>query len=499
MMSFMTMSPMRSGTRRFLAAGLIVLAMMGATLGGCTTNPATGRTSLVSLMSPEEEAAIGAREHPKILQAYGGAYDNKKISAYVADITARMMRATGRPNPSYQVTVLDSPVVNAFALPGGYVYVTRGLMALANSEAELAAVIGHEIGHVEARHSSQRQTAAIGTSILGALVAALIDHPIGDTLVDLGNQGILAGYSRGQELEADELGVRYLAAAGYSPYAEAWILQAMGGQTALHAKIEEQEYDPSAVDWFGSHPPSAKRVEEALAHARATGLAQGQGEINRETYLSKISGMTYGDNARQGYVRGRQFIHPEQRFAFEVPAGFSITNTPKAIFARNRDQGVQIQFDGASPPAGASMTDYIANGWARGANIQSLDSFTTNGLPAATALVQSQSGYVQLVAIRFAPDTVYRFVMAAPMNAMRQGASDLSQVVKSFRKVSAAEARKLKPRRVQPVTVKRGQSLSDFARRMPFEDYQLDRFLALNGLAPDATLQAGQTVKLIVE
>ena len=154
---------------------------------------------------------------------------------------------------------------------------------------------------------------------------------------------------------------------------------------------------------------------------------------------------------------------------------------------------------GASPPAGASMTDYIANGWARGANIQSLDSFTTNGLPAATALVQSQSGYVQLVAIRFAPDTVYRFVMAAPMNAMRQGASDLSQVVKSFRKVSAAEARKLKPRRVQPVTVKRGQSLSDFARRMPFEDYQLDRFLALNGLAPDATLQAGQTVKLIVE
>lgn len=494
------MIPERRSLRRLtrFLRPLAVASLLLASLAACTSNPATGRSSLPSLMSPQQEAQIGAQEHPKILQEFGGAYDDAKLGAYVTQITGRIMKTTHQPNQAYRVTILNTPMVNAFALPGGYVYVTRGLMALADSEAELAGVIGHEIGHVMARHSGQRQTAALGASILGAAVGILAGDPTIGQLANLGSQGAVASYSRSQELEADELGVKYLAASGYDPYAEAAFLRTMGAQSALHAKIARQSYDANSVDWLASHPATNDRVREATALARQTGMQPGQGEDGRDRYLKAINGMVYGDTPDQGYIRGRTFIHPKLRFEFTVPQGFALTNTAQAVFAEGPN-GVKMKFDGAGKPASADIGTYLARGWAGNAQLSNFQQFQVNGLPAASAVTPASGYYMTLVAIQASQDKVYRFMFAIPPQAGNRYNGDIGDVVNSFRKISASQANRVKPLRIRSVTVRSGDTVAGLARRMAFSDYQEERFRVLNGLSAGEGLKAGQLVKIVTQ
>ena len=464
---------------------------------GCTTNPATGERQLAPLMSAEQEAQAGAEAHPKILEAYGGAYDDPKLGAYVAGVTARIVKATNRPDGPYRVTVLDSPVVNAFALPGGYVYVTRGLMALVNDEAELAGVIGHEIGHVNARHSAQRQTAAIGTSLLGAVLGAVVGSDALNQVVGLGGQGLLASYSRDQEYEADMLGVRYLAKAGYDPYAAADFLQSMGAQEELNARVRNAQYDPSRNDWLASHPATPDRVAAANGHARETGAARAQLQRNRDAYLTAIDGMLYGDDPEQGVVRDREFIHPKLRIAFDAPQGFNITNSAKAVLVEG-PEGTVAQFDGAAKASGVEIGQYLTNVWASGVRLSAVERFKVNGMNAATAATKIGKYNGRLVAIEYAPDRVYRFLLGAlPQTGSKYDAA-LQSLVMSFRKISAAEARAVKPLRIDIVTVRSGDTAESLGRRMIFSDHPAERFRVLNGLGNGAQPVPGQRVKLVV-
>ncbi|MEL6279580.1 MAG: M48 family metalloprotease [Pseudomonadota bacterium] len=493
----------------------VAIAAVGATvLAGCaqTVNPATGQREMTAL-SRADEQRIGDQEHPKILKAFGGAYDDPTVARYVGQIGERLAANSELPGAKWTFTVLNSPVINAFALPGGYIYVTRGLVAHANDEAELASVIGHEIGHVTGRHTAQRVTRAQQANIFGVLAsigaaAAGIDPRAVGQAASVAGQGYVASYSREQEYEADQLGIRYIARAGYDPYAAPDFLSHLGKQNALSARISGSAYDPTRVDMFATHPPNEPRTRQATLEARRTGVPPNSGAPRRQQEFQRIvDGIVYGDAPEQGFVRGRTFSHPVLRFTFTVPDGFRVVNSSNAVVAVGRNNS-QVVFDGGKNPGG-SMTDYISRRWVpalakstRVGRLQGLQSIRVNGLPAATALlpVATSKGRsdARLVAIDFG-DRVYRFTALYPENQRNRLSEPLRRMTYSFRRLSQQEANRLKPLRVRVVTVRRGDTVGRLANRMAFDSFREERFRVLNGLDQNEQLRAGQRVKIVTE
>ncbi|MEX0840021.1 MAG: M48 family metalloprotease [Parvibaculum sp.] len=488
----------RGGRIVRMGATISALMVLLFSAAACTTNPATGERQIAPLMSVEQEAKVGAEAHPKILEAFGGAYPDAQLGGYVAGIATRVARATNIPNGQYRVTVLDSPVVNAFALPGGYVYVTRGLMALANDEAELAGVIGHEMGHVAARHSAQRQTAAIGTTLLGAVLGAVIGNQAASQAIGLGGQGFLAGYSRDQEFESDMLGIRYLVGAGYDPLGVADFLETMGAQDALEARVRNLPQDATRNNWLASHPATASRVDAARSHARDAGATPATGERNRDTYLKALNGMLYGDRPEDGIVRDRDFLHPKLRFAFKAPPGFVITNSPAVVVVQGPDRSL-AKFDMGQKDASVEIGHYLTNQWAKGTQLSRLQRLKINGMNAATATTRINDYNARLVVIEFAPDRVYRFLVGTLTQTGTRHDAALQEMVMSFRKLSASEAAAVKPLRLRVVTVRAGDTAVSLGRRMAYSEYQTDRFRVLNGLGAGEEPRPGMRVKLVTE
>lgn len=496
----------RKTLHRHLAA-----AFMAVTLVACAApgGPSSGAPQTVAQRSSSDQRA-GDENHPKIMAQFGGEVQDRELRAYVDRIGRRLATHTEQPDARWTFTVLDSPVVNAFALPGGYVYVTRGLVALANDEAELAGVIGHEIGHVTAEHSSDRQTRAglaqlgvVGATILGAVVGLPGDavNMIGQVGSQLG-QGYIASYSRSQEFEADKLGVRYIAQAGYDPRAEADFLANLQAETKLQARIAGGKYNPNRVDFFATHPATAERVREA--ESAASQLPNAGAPRNREALLVAIDGMIYGDSPAQGFVDGNRFSHPELRFAFEAPEGFQIRNAAANVTMAG-PRGAGIIFDG-DKYQGGSMEAYIARNWAAGiarqtrtGDLQNLQRFSIDGMEAAAGLlpVQTNQGVkvLRMTAIRDG-EKIWRFLGVQPQGQNALGRR-MDQAAASFTKLTAAEAGALKPMIVDIHTVRAGETVNSLAKRTPFEDYKRQRFRVLNGLGPNDELRAGDKVKLI--
>jgi len=491
----------------------LALALVLAVPPACTKveNPATGETEYTTL-SPEEERKIGEQQHPQILQRFGGEYREDELNAYVERIGNELAAVSDMADLDFTFTLLDSEVVNAFALPGGYVYLTRGLLALAENEAEMAGVLGHEIGHVTARHSAQRQTQATGAGLLatlGTIGAAILGGQaaaeLTQQLAGAGAQAYLASYSRDQELEADRLGVRYLQRAGYDPRAMATFLQKLNDQSELQRKLAGQEGDPG-LGWFATHPRTLDRVEQAIEEVGATA---GEGRIGRDAYLAQIDGMIYGENPAQGFVRGNRFIHPELRFAFEAPEGFSLQNTPAAVIGKTRQGHVMI-FDmakaqGQTPggyvggPGLRAVAEALnADGVSRPRNVQTL---TVDGLPAATSSASIRKGGQQadigLAAIQAEGDQLYRFVFLSPGSMSRGEARAYQATVDSFRRLSEAEAAQFEAQRIRIATVESGASEAAFARRMAVEELPEAHFEVLNALTLQDGLSPGEQVKLI--
>jgi predicted Zn-dependent protease len=399
----------------------------------------------------------------------------------------------------FTFTLLDSDMVNAFALPGGYVYITRGLMALANSEAELAGVVGHEIGHVTARHSAQRATqqtlAGLGVVALGAVLQD-------STLTNMAGLGALAwvqGYSREHEFEADQLGIRYMSRAGYDPVAMSSFLASLGRESELQRTLLYQDGE-AQIDWFSTHPRTPDRVAAAAQAAR--GGAETRWVAGRDEYLNRLEGMIFGDSPEQGFVRGRTFAHPIMRMTFTVPEGFRMLNSPDSVLALNRD-GAFVRFDGASAPAGQAMTAYLTQTWAKGRDLNDLEVIDMDGMEAATGWlrVQGSSGPidVRLVALRWDAETVYRFMIVAPAQYSEALNLPMRRMLGSFRKLSKAEAAALQPLRLHVIEVAPGDTIASLADRMAFPDYRRERFMVLNGLTSENQLQPGMLIKIVTE
>lgn len=449
----------------------------------------------------------GAEAHPQLLEEFGGAYSGAQAS-YVTHVGRKIAVQSGLSNSQndFTITLLNSPVNNAFAIPGGYVYVTRQLMALMNDEAELASVLGHEVGHVAARHSAKRQSAATRNTILGVLGQVLVGAVAGDSgFGQLLQQGVgqaaqlaTLSFSRSQEYEADDLGIQYLVRAGYDPTASSTMLASLAAQTALEAR-KRGTAARSIPEWASTHPDPASRVTRALNQARKTGVPATRGLRNRDAFLTALNGVLFDDDPRQGIVDGNSFRHPDLRLMFTVPQGYGMANTPRAVAVSG--SGGQAQFAGAAFNGDLdSYVDSVFRGLAgQSGNIGygQIQRTQVNGLAAAyvVARANTRSGQVAVTvfAYQFDPRTAYHFVAVTPVNS--PGVFD--SMYRSVRRLNQAEAAAIKPRRVQVVTVRSGQTPQTLAARMAYPDYRLERFLVLNALQNNSRLQPGQRVKIV--
>lgn len=438
-----------------------------------------------------------AQEHAQIVQQFGGEVGGP-LGQMVDRLGARISAsAGGRINPDF--TLLNSPVANAFATPSGRVYVTRQLLALMNSEDELAFVLGHEAGHVAARHSRGRQNTGLLTQILAGLAGAVTGSNVASQLVGAAGQQYLLSYSRNQELESDRLGISYMAANGYNPYAGAEILETLGAYSdnlrRFSGRTDEQRSAPS---WNSTHPATPQRV------AQVRRLAQSARRVGTPppaaAYLAAIENMTFDDDPRQGVVEGNQFLHPDLRLAFTVPQGYGIQNGTNSVTISG--SGGQAMF--STGAYNGNLQAFIGQaaqsilGQSQ-ASFTQPQSFTVNGMRAlgTSTRVRTQNSSVDLsiVAYEFSPGQAYYFATITPAG---RGLGPFSTMINSLRRLSAQEVAAVRPRVVDVVTVGRNDTIQSLASRMAYSNYQLERFRVLNGLGANETVTPGQQVKLVV-
>ena len=453
----------------------------------------------------QSDKATGSKANPELTAEFGGAVSGPQAT-YVAGIGKNIAIQSGLSNArdDFTVTLLNSSVNNAFAIPGGYVYTTRQLVALMNNEAELAGVLGHEVAHVAARHSAKRQKASTRNSILGVLGTVLSGAilgnsalgQIGQRVFSQGSQLLTLQFSRGQETQADNLGIQYLRSAGYDPRAMGTVLQSLANQNALDARLMGSASN-RVPEWASTHPDPASRVRAALARA-STATA---GITNRDTFLTRIDGLMYGDDPKQGVVEGNRFTHPDLRLSFQAPNGFYVMNGTRSVSIGG--QSGKGEFSTAA--YNGNLEGYVRSvfGALGGQNqaqipISQLERTSVNGIPAAYGIARVASGGSQVdvvvFAYEFSNSQAFHFVTISQAGQ----SATFDPMFRSMRRISAGEAAAIKPRRIDIVTARSGDTVRSLAGRMAYSDYQLERFLVLNGLSANATLSAGQKLKVVV-
>ncbi len=483
---------------------IFFLAGTSMLLTGCmqATSPATGRTFSTNVTEAQENQ-IGAEEHPKILTEFGGDYkDMPALNTYITSVGQFVAATAERQDVNYTFTVLNTADINAFALPGGYVYVTRGLLGLAVNEAEVAGVLGHEIGHVNARHTAERlgqqQQAQVGVLagvLLGTLLGGEQGGQLGGQLGTEAAQGYLGKYSQEQEFEADSLGVRYLKRATYDPQAMATFLSALNADTHLEAELAGNAAAADNYSMKQSHPRTADRVQQAISQAGATSPGA---LVARNEFLSKINGMIWGDDPKDGVIKGRDFVHPSLRFAFTAPQGMKLVNQPDQVVGQGNN--AVMVFDMAPGNIG-DLAGYVQSQWNPKAKVSDLQRINVNGMEGATGTAQGSVSNTpatfRLVAIRFPDNHVYRFLFAAPTNAFNSADSAFGATVNSFRQLAANEATDFKPMRIRLVEVRQGDTIDSLATQMVVSEAKVDWFKVINRLDQGQPLPVGQMVKII--
>lgn len=487
--------------RALRASAALAMAGVGIyAFGGSVSAVAQSAASAIS----QSDRQQGAQAHPELLAEFGGAMTGSQAS-YVESVGKTIAVQSGLSNArgDFTVTLLNSSVNNAFAVPGGYVYVTRQLTALMNNEAELAGVLGHEVGHVAARHSAKRQQAAQRNSILGALGSVLSGVLLGDSgfgqlgqrIFSQGSQLLTLRFSRTQELEADKLGISYLRRAGYDPRAMATVLESLARQNALEAQLRGSN-SSQVPAWASTHPDPASRVRDA----QRTAGAAASGTTNRDKFLTGINGLIYDDDPRQGLVDGRKFTHPELRFTFEAPQGFYLVNGTSAVSISGQSGKAQFgsgRYDGNLDGYVATVFASLGGSGQGAPAAPALESTTVNGIPAryGVARAQTSSGQVDVAvfAYDFGGGKAYHFVTMTQAG----GSGVFNGMFRSMRRINATEAGTLKPRKLSVVTVKAGDTVQSLSARMAYRDAPAERFLVLNGLQSGAQLSPGQKVKLV--
>ncbi len=475
-----------------MKASCLIGATVGAMLlAGCSLGEEPAVT-------PADQAA-GAELHPQLLAEFGGPYVSDE-SEYLARI-GKDVAATAGLDGQCTFTLVNSDVVNAFAVPGCYIYLTRGLMGIVNSEAELAAVLAHEVGHIVARHAQRQQRRSLWRTLSVVAVQVFTGS---ERLTQIA--GAAAGlftlrYSRGQEYEADDLGLKYLRQAGYDPFASIDMLRALDRHEQFMVRTQRRDEARSIPEWARTHPLTDNRLARAQEAAEDTGVERGELPEREVEYIRVVDDLLYGDDPAQGFVIGRSFAHPVMRIAFEAPEGFTLTNSPQAILIEGPD-GMRGEFAGGPLPPGG-LEQYASAllrqllGEARFA-VTDARAAQVNGLPAlfTRGRVQSGDGEAELTLGAYgAGDAAYHFVMLSRPGAAPPAALD--ELLLSFRLLTAEEAQRLRPRKIEAVQASANDTVTSFASRMA-GDNKLAHFLMLNGRGPNQPLRPGEPLKIVV-
>jgi predicted Zn-dependent protease len=481
--------------RLWAAPGVLWFALA---LAGCgdmgRLQTATPQASSVKPSRTIAQTPAAEREHERILSSYGGAYDDPKLEALIGKTVDRLVAASDRPDQAYKVTILNSGAVNAFALPTGQLYVTRGLIALASDTSELSSVLSHEMAHVLAKHASIREDQAKQAALVARVMTDVSNDPDLTAFALAKSKLTMASFSRTQEFEADDIGVGISARAHFDPYGASRFLTSMERNAEM--KAGKTSLDPRVQDFLSSHPATPERVQRAQATARQYTSPEGN-ERDREDYLAAIDTIVYGEDPSEGFVRGRRFLHPKLGFTFQAPETFVLDNTAQAVIGV-REGGTQaMRFDVVRVPAEQTLGDYLNSGWMENVDKASTEDITINGFPAASAIASGDQWQFKVYALRFGSD-VYRFIFASRQKTT-ESERNARETVNSFRRLTLEEIQAARPLRIKVITVQPGDTVESLAHRMAGVDRPADRFRVLNGLDARAQVKVRDRVKIVVD
>jgi predicted Zn-dependent protease len=475
---------------------LLVVAL--PLLGGCEINQETGSLDF-NTVKPEDEKEIGAEAHRQVLAEFGGVYYDPALASYVERVGQKMSEQSKTRNFDYQFTILDSPSINAFALPGGYIYITRGLLALLSSESELAGVLGHELAHVTARHGAQRLSRMKAEERFCAAFLCDFELPVLSDMAAIGMDLAFGGFTQDQELEADKLGIRYLQRAGYDPHSMTSFLKKLKAQTDLEAEIAGLTLKQRKARGYSStHPLTGDRIthsSEMISDAEGASVI-----VGRRDYLVAIDGLLYGSRREYGFVTGKSYMHPIRRVAFDVPEGYTLYPDSRRVTAIGAN-GAIVLFEPSRRLVRGPVLDYLEAIWAEGIVLQDPRRLTINDMEAATGWMRrgTKRGLVdfRLVAIRVETGVIYRFLFISPSAMTPRLSESMRGITYSFRMIGEEEAARLQPLRIRIMSAGKSDSLSGLASQSGFTDHAVRRFSVLNDLDGETAIEPGRIVKLV--
>lgn len=461
----------------------------------CATNPATGKRQF-NLMSEAQEISAGQEADAQVKKEMG-LYNDPNLQEYVSSIGLKLAQLSERPNLPWHYTVVDAPAINAFALPGGYIYITRGILPFLNDEAQLAGVLGHETGHVTARHAAQQYTRAVGGTI--GLVALGIFVPGARPFGQLAEQGLgvlFLKYGRGDELQADQLGARYAARGNWDPAGVPDMLMTLG-------RLDEASGQRRGIpNWLETHPEPLARVKEIQPAVQQLSAGRTDFVRNRDAMLRAVDGIIYGDNPDQGVVRGASFIHPPLRFRIDFPNGWDIQNTPEQVMAKAPGADVYMLLEQVEMPRGNGI-DNIARAQMENAGFRMLSGSRDriNGLDAFIGLYQGSLEGLGNVRVRAAHivhnGNVYLVAGFAAPNIFDPVDSAMLMSVRSFKPLTADEAAAVHPNRIDIYVVRQGDSWESVAERSGGV-IKPATLAVMNGAEPNSQPVVGSRIKIVV-
>ncbi len=475
--------------RHFRFPAVLSLSALLITIA-CTLNPATGQRQF-TLIGEQQEIAMG-REYAKSVEAEIGFYQDEKLQAYVQSIGKELASHTERPSLPWEFHVVDDPGVNAFALPGGYIFITRGILASFNSEAEMASVLGHEIGHVTARHSveqlSRAQLAQLG---LGVAMVASEDFRQYADLAQMGLGVLFLKFSRDDESQADQLGLRYLMRDHYQAEEMPKVFEMLKRQTEMAGGSRLPE-------WQSTHPSPEHRSAKLHRRIEKLGGSPPDALVRRDTYLEHLRGLVFGPDPREGYVAGRTFYHPQMAFRVDFPEGWKIVNQKQMVGALSPDRkaAIVLKLAQADDPGAAAQKFFNQSG-VRKLGRRGRGFFDFQIDPSTDASGGSQPGARGSIAFVKHRNLVFQLVGYTSPGDFSSYSRVIRPAISSFRKLTDPAHLNVKPKRVQLIRVDRAMSLEAFDRKHP-SSVSIEELALLNGIQPTDTLKSGTLIKRVV-
>jgi predicted Zn-dependent protease len=467
-------------------------------ISACATNPVTGKREF-SLMSEAQEIQIGQEQDAQVRREMG-VYGEADLQQYVSDIGLRLSRLSERPGLPWKFTVVDAAAINAFALPGGFIYITRGILPFLDDEAQLAGVLGHEIGHVTARHSAQQYSRSTGAQ-LGLILGSIL-VPQTRPFAELGQTGLgvlMLKYGRDDELQADELGVKYATAGGWDPAGIPQMLTTLG-------RIEETSDNKGVPNWLSTHPAAEDRVQKVQAAVQTASARASDGAprfaTNRDAFLRRVDGIIYGDNPEQGIVRGRSFLHSGLRFTLEFPQAWDVNNGPSQVVAKDPQANAFVLMQLVQQPVGRTIEE-VALRSMQSAGFQAVEGSrrTINGLDAFVGTYRGTMQDLGVVGARAAHIThgqnVFFVAGLAPQQIYQRAEPAFSGTIASFRPLTRAEADNIRPNRIDFYTARQGDTWQSIAERSG-GIIKATTLAIMNGHQTADQPRPGERVKIVV-